>query len=55
MKHMDDEVLKRIHAAQMPAGMRTSIIAIDGFGGAGKTTLATKLAAQLGTTWFVES
>jgi hypothetical protein len=45
---MEDEVLNRIRAAQPPVGMRTSIIAVDGFGGAGKTTLATDLAAQLG-------
>lgn len=44
---MDGVVIERIRSAQPPAGMRTSIIAVDGFGGAGKTTLASDLAAQL--------
>jgi uridine kinase len=40
-------VLRAIRAARAPEGVATRIIAIDGPGGAGKTTLAAWLAEQL--------
>ena len=36
-----------VGAAEAPAGVRTRIVAIDGLGGAGKTTLAEQLASAL--------
>jgi uridine kinase len=38
----------RIEAAVPPRGMVTRVVAIDGHGGAGKTTLAARLAEALG-------
>ena len=36
-----------IRSSQAPAGVKTRIVAIDGQGGAGKSTLASLLAQQL--------
>jgi uridine kinase len=44
---LTSDLLARIEGVRPPAGMRTSIVAIDGLGGAGKSTLARKLASQL--------
>jgi len=41
-------ILAGIAFAQAPLDMRTKVIAVDGLGGAGKSTLATQLAAVLG-------
>lgn len=42
------EICKLIEARQPPATMTTKIVAIDGLGGAGKSTLAAALANALG-------
>ena len=42
------DIIQRITASAPPPPMTTKIIAIDGCGGAGKTTLAWRLAANLG-------
>jgi uridine kinase len=42
------ELAERIRAAEPPAGIATRIVAVDGPGGAGKTTLADRLAGELG-------
>ncbi len=42
------EIAQRVIAASPPAPMRTKIVGIDGCGGAGKSTLARKLADRLG-------
>jgi uridine kinase len=41
-------IAARLGAAAPPAGVQTKFVAIDGFGGAGKTTLAVSLSAKLG-------
>lgn len=41
------ELEKLIYTAQLPNGMQTRIIAIDGCGGAGKSTLAQMLSSHL--------
>lgn len=41
--------IERIRRASAPAGMTTKIIAIDGCGGAGKSTLAARLSKELNT------
>ena len=41
-------IAAQLVAATPPAGVRTKIVAIDGLGGAGKTTLSTALSAALG-------
>lgn len=43
-----EEVVRDIRAAAPPAGMTTKIVAIDGPGGAGKSSLAARLATALG-------
>jgi uridine kinase len=42
------EIIGEVHARPAPAGMATKIIAIDGPGGAGKSSLAARLAHELG-------
>ena len=42
------ELVARIESASPPRGMVTRVVAIDGHGGAGKTTLAARLADALG-------
>lgn len=42
------EIIHAVSAKQPPAGMSTKIIAIDGLGGAGKSSLAKHLARELG-------
>src|SRR5581483_4355313 len=41
-------IMQAIQTAQTPDGMTTKIIAIDGPGGAGKSTLAEQLSQKLG-------
>ena len=41
------ELVAAVRAAAPPPGMRTRIVAVDGAGGAGKSTLAERLAAEL--------
>jgi len=48
MRQSLDSILAGITSAQAPLGMRTRIIAVDGLGGAGKSTLASSLAVTLG-------
>ena len=43
-----DEVLRAIEGARAPRRMSTLIVAIDGFGGAGKCTLAAMIGERLG-------
>src|SRR5579875_2493990 len=45
-----DRILVGIGAARPPVGMTTKVIAIDGPGGAGKSTLAERLSDALGNT-----
>lgn len=40
-------IVEAIRVSALPAGMRTHIVAIDGLGGAGKSTLAERLAREL--------
>jgi uridine kinase len=42
-----EELVERITEREPPPGMSTKIVAIDGPGGAGKSTLAERLAAEL--------
>jgi len=42
------EIIDEIRARPAPRGMATKIVAVDGPGGAGKSTLAERLAAELG-------
>jgi uridine kinase len=42
------ELAERIRRAGPPARIETKIVAVDGLGGAGKTTLADRLATELG-------
>ncbi|MEK6273713.1 MAG: hypothetical protein AABM30_00060 [Actinomycetota bacterium] len=42
------EIARRVRAKPSPAGMFTRIVAVDGSGGAGKTTFAARLAETLG-------
>jgi uridine kinase len=44
-----ESLVDRIHRSAAPAEMTTKIVAIDGCGGAGKSTLAASLAHDLGT------
>lgn len=59
MPSLDDELISRIvreaRAKAAPAGMRTKVIAVDGPGGAGKSTLANCLAAALGDAQVVRT
>ena len=41
------DLLEAIRAAEAPAGVKTKLVAIDGHGGAGKSTLATQLSRSL--------
>jgi uridine kinase len=43
-----DEIVSEIRRAQPPPGMGTRIVAVDGAGGAGKTSLSEWLAPELG-------
>lgn len=43
-----DEVIRLITASLPPSNMRTKVIAIDGCGGAGKSTFANELSKHLG-------
>ena len=40
-------IVRAVRARQPPSGMTTRIVAVDGPGGAGKSTLAERLAAAL--------
>jgi Cytidylate kinase len=42
-----DQLVRTLDATRVPAGVATRLIAIDGPGGAGKTTLAMRLAEEL--------
>ena len=44
---MIERVVSEIRARTPPAGMRTRVVAVDGAGGAGKTTVADQLAGLL--------
>lgn len=46
MHMLAPEVRRLIERAQPPKRMRTTIVAIDGFGGAGKSTLAAAIAEE---------
>jgi uridine kinase len=48
MKSSLDDIIQTVRGTQAPEGMTTKIIAIDGPGGAGKSTLAACLAEELG-------
>src|ERR1017187_6059611 len=48
MRQSFAHVLKAVQAKKAPQCMNTKIVAIDGPGGAGKSTLASQLAASLG-------
>jgi uridine kinase len=48
MKRSIDDIIQAARAKPAPHGMSTKIIAIDGPGGAGKSALALRLAAELG-------
>jgi uridine kinase len=43
-----DGLCDRIRRAEIPSGLATRIVGIDGLGGSGKTTLATRLSQRLG-------
>jgi uridine kinase len=43
-----NDVVEAVRAAAPPSGMTTKIVAVDGPGGAGKSTLAARLAEALG-------
>jgi uridine kinase len=47
MERLNSELVARIESSRPPAGMNTAVVAIDGLGGAGKSTLAKKLAQEL--------
>ena len=48
MKALRRDLVEEVRSSEPPPGMTTRIIAIDGHGGAGKSTLAARLAAELG-------
>jgi uridine kinase len=48
-------VVTAVAARQQPAGMTTRIVAIDGLGGAGKSTLASHLSTALGGAHIVHT
>ena len=48
LDHRLIDVLAAIRACKPPAGVRTRVVAIDGHGGAGKSSLARLLAGELG-------
>jgi uridine kinase len=50
-----EDLTRRIAAAELPAGMTTRIVAVDGPGGAGKSTLAARLAESLGGAAIVQT
>src|SRR5204863_8116135 len=43
-----EDLVRRIRQTSAPPGVATKIVAVDGHGGAGKTTLAARLANALG-------
>jgi len=43
-----EPLIRAIRAAQAPSGVGTRIVAVDGAGGAGKSSLAERLASRLG-------
>ena len=47
---LPDAVRKLVSAAMSPVGMTTTVLAIDGYGGAGKSTLAGRLADEFTAT-----
>jgi uridine kinase len=50
---MLDQLLDEITSSQAPADMTTKIVAIDGGGGAGKSTLASRLSVALGGIYII--
>jgi uridine kinase len=50
-----ESLLAAVEAARAPAGVETRIVAIDGLGGAGKSTLAAWLAQELRATGIVHT
>jgi uridine kinase len=48
VKRSLDEIIQKVREEPAPEGIATKIIAIDGPGGAGKTSLAARLADELG-------
>jgi hypothetical protein len=49
------EIPKAVRQKTPPEGMTTRVVAIDGHGGAGKSTLAKRLAKELGGAQIVET
>jgi predicted kinase len=47
LPHLTD-VIDAVRASQAPTDVRTRIVAVDGHGGAGKSSLAQLLSAELG-------
>lgn len=52
---VDSATLERVRSSVAPAGMSTKVIAIDGPGGAGKSTFAARLALALGCVQIVHT
>ena len=55
--NMDNQIniIQTVQTAQAPDGMTTKIIAIDGLGGAGKSSLAEQLSQKLGNTPIIHT
>jgi uridine kinase len=49
------DIVDKINTADVPDGVKTKIVAIDGGGGAGKSTLAKKLSTALGDAPIVQT
>ncbi|MBW4060957.1 (d)CMP kinase [Candidatus Saccharibacteria bacterium] len=47
------QIIAAIRLATLPAGTITKIVAIDGGGGAGKSTLARHLASAMGNAYII--
>jgi uridine kinase len=47
VRDLVEDIASRVRSTPPPAGMSTKVIAIDGRGGAGKTSLAERLAEEL--------